>query len=128
MNRFIFLLSVVFLLCTSCNKEKDPSIDDIILSPEFQMTIDGKPWKAVLYFYKTETGYPVIFGSDNAWTLHWTFEEEIKVKTYNIGELENELISSFYLYKEGKNYTLDIISGTLNIEKFDEEKNKYQIV
>lgn len=111
---FSVLIQIIFLL--SCNKEEPVINED---TPMFSMEIDGTKWHAGNYSYKIENEKPKIYASDNIYTLHWTFDASIKTKTYTLGLKENELVSGFYLFIDGKTTTLDILSGTLTIEKID---------
>jgi hypothetical protein len=100
----------------SCNKV-DPVVEEEI--PMFSMEINGEKCLAGTYFYKIEHQQPKIYASDNKYTLHWTYDAPIQTKIYTLGLKENELVSGFYLYSEGKTTTLEIQAGTLTIEKID---------
>jgi hypothetical protein len=114
-----FFIFAFVMLNFSCGKEDDPIVEEEILNPVFQMEMDGKKWEAKDFYYRMENGVPRIFGSDNSYTLHWEIDGVLKMKSYVLGNSENELITSFYLFSGGKTYIYQVSSGTLKIDKFD---------
>lgn len=114
-----FFVFALLLINFSCGEDDGPPAEDEILTPVFQMDIDGKKWEARDFYYKIENGIPRLYSTDTAYTLHWEFEDNIKAKSYVLGKSENELITSFYLYTVGKTYIYVINSGILNVDKID---------
>jgi hypothetical protein len=118
----------LIILSFSCNKEEDviddPKDDpkDEVLTPVFEMEIDGIKWKARDFQYKHENGLHVVLGSDPNYSVRWDIENITLAKAYVLGKNENKLISSFYNYIDNKPQSFVVESGELIIEEFDTEK------